>query len=194
MLAAISACTGQPSNTHTCDTLHVSGLTRQVLDGLETLTSLELLALEGGIFCDVPIDNSLKHFHTTSSQLQCAEGISHPQTLQTLAVVDSVLSGLHDMGVMACAALHKLICGICLIQAAQPAHSFGSSFAGTLPLLQFCPPSNTLLFHSAADTKWAHLLVSKDGDELSTGWLYGLTSLQGSLRFPSKDHSDCLQS
>ncbi len=75
------------------------------LMALKALTSLEWLALEDGIFFDVPIANSLKHFHTTSSRVHCAEGLSHPQNLQGLLVVDSVLSGLHDMGLVACTAL-----------------------------------------------------------------------------------------
>ena len=57
------------------------------LMALKALTSLALLALEDGSVCDVPVAKSLKHLHIMSSDVQCAEGISHPQNLQTLGVV-----------------------------------------------------------------------------------------------------------
>ena len=138
---------------------------------LQALTSLEWLVLGDGSFCDVPIANSLKHFHTTSSRVQCAEGLCQPQNLQSLLVVDSVLSGLHDMGLVACTALHSLTFGMCFIHAAQPAHSFKSSFAGASAF-----PANfsSLQQLSVLDA----LLVSKAGTKLSTDWLYGLTSLE----------------
>ena len=138
---------------------------------LKALTSLEWLVLEDGSFCDVLIANSLKHFHITSSRVQCAESLSHPQNLQSLAVVDSVLSGLHDMGLVACAALHTLTFGMCLIRAAQPAHSLRSSFAGAFAFPAILSSLRQLALLDA-------LLVSKDGTELPTDWLYGLTSLQ----------------
>ena len=142
------------------------------LMALKALTSLELLALEDGSVCDVPVAKSLKHLHIMSSDVQCAEGISHPQNLQTLGVVDSLLSGLHDMGLVACTALHSLIFGMCLIQAAEPAHALRSSFfAGAFAV----PAVLSSLKHLAV---LKALLVSKDGTGLSTDWLYSLTSLQ----------------
>ena len=78
------------------------------LIALKALTSLAWLKLEDGSFYDVPIVKSLKHFHITSSSVQCAEGLSHPEILQSLVVVESMLSGLHDMGLAACTALHTL--------------------------------------------------------------------------------------
>lgn len=141
------------------------------LMALKALTSLQLLALEDGSFYDVPVAKSLKHLHIMSSQVQCAEGISHPQNLQTLGVVDSVLSGLHDMGLVACTALHSLIFGMCLIQAAEPAHALRSSFAGAFAVPAVLSSLKHLVVLKA-------LLVSKDGTGLSTDWLNGLTSLQ----------------
>ena len=141
------------------------------LMALKALTSLECLVLEDGIFFDVPIATSSKHFHTTSSRVHCAEGLSHPQNLQGLLVMDSVLSGLHDLGLVACTALHSLTFGMCLIHAAQPANSFSSSFAGAFAFPAILTSLQQLAVLDA-------FLVSNDGAELSTDWLYGLTSLQ----------------
>lgn len=81
------------------------------------------------------------------------------------------LSGLHDMGLVACTALHSLIFGVCLIQAAEPAHAVRSSFfAGAFAV----PAVLSSLKHLAV---LKALLVSKDGTGLSTDWLYSLTSL-----------------
>lgn len=56
-------------------TCKLVGCQDRSLMALKALTSLEWLALKDGNFCDVPIANSLKHFHTTSSRVQCAEGL-----------------------------------------------------------------------------------------------------------------------
>ncbi len=60
---------------------------------------------------------------------------------------------------------------MCLIHAAQPANSLRSSFAGAFA---FPTILSSLQLLAVLDA----LLVSKDGTELSTDWLYGLTSLQ----------------
>jgi len=138
------------------------------LIALKALTSLAWLKLEDGSFYDVPIVKSLKHFHITSSSVQCAEGLSHPEILQSLVVVESMLSGLHDMGLAACTALHTLSFGMCFIHAAQPAHCLRSIFTSDFAVLS-----------SLKQLAGLHVvLISKAGTELSTDWLYDLTSLQ----------------
>ena len=75
------------------------------------------------------------------------------------------------MGLVACAALHSLTFGMCWVQAAQPAHSLQSSFAGAFAVSAMLSSLKHLAVLRA-------VLVSKDGTVLSTDWLYGLTSLQ----------------
>ena len=76
---------------------------------------------------------------------------------------------------MACAALHKLIFGICLIRAAQLAHSLGSSFVGTFAV----PAVLSSLKHLAVlnMTSLQHVTFTFHGSASLSAELTQLTSL-----------------
>lgn len=152
----------------TCKLTDVKG--KSLID-LEALHSLQHLILITCTVREVPIASTLTCLSVQASQVECAEGLCHPQKLQELQVIASNLIGLHDTGLMACTALQKLQFGMCHIPASQPCNSL------------WCGPSGASAFPAGLSshkhlTAIDALLFGDDATGAHTDWLCGLTSVK----------------
>ena len=105
------------------------------------------------------------------SHVVCAQEACSVTHLETLVIICSEVSRLHDLGLLACTLLHHVELSECLVTAAHPANQFAVRRQAPL-----CIPAQLSLL-----TKLSHLdvdLASNDVQDFDAGWLYKMASVE----------------
>ena len=141
-----------------------------ILYPLHGLPCLEYLSLQSGTFNRLAIPCCLTILLIYDNVVSCAQELCSFMPLQTLAIVSSKVSSLHDLGLLACTFLDDLELGECLVTAADPANDFAAGQQAPLRI-----PDLSLL------TNLSHLdvsLASSDVWVFDAGWLYQMASIE----------------
>jgi len=139
------------------------------LRSLCNLPCLVKLTLQLGTFNRVAIPGCVTSLVINNSHVVCAQEACSVAHLQTLVIIASEVSRLHDLGLLACTFLHHLELSECLVTAADPANQFAVRQKAPL-----CIPTQLSLL-----TKLSHLdvvLASSDVQDFDAAWLYKMAS------------------
>ena len=138
---------------------------------LRNLPCLEELSLQSGTFNRVAIPCCVTSLLIEDSFVNCAQESCSVTRLQTLAIVTSQVSSLHDLGLLACTFLDHLELSECLVTAADLANQFAVGLQAPL-----CIPTQLSLL-----TNLSHLdvdLASSDLQDFDARWLYKMASIE----------------
>ena len=141
------------------------------LSSLCNLPCLESLSLQSGTFNRVAIPRCVTSLVINDSHVVCAQEACSVTHLETLVIICSEVSRLHDLGLLACTLLHHLELSECLVTAAHPANQFAVRRQASL-----CIPAQLSLL-----TKLSHLdvdLASSHVQDFDAGWLYKMASVE----------------
>lgn len=108
---------------------------------LRSLQCLESLFLQSGTFNRLAIPCCVTSLIISRSTVNCAQDWCsiNIMRLQSLAILSSKVSSLHDLGLLTCTLLHHLDLGACVVTAADPINEFAVGLQTTL-----CIPTVTL--------------------------------------------------
>jgi len=182
------------SSSSQLEYVHLSGPIKATLSGLLAFTSLQScnlvkpatalslyplchlpcldeLSLQSGTFNRLAIPCCVTCLLIGDSSVDCVQESCSVTRLQTLAIVVSKVSRLHDLGLLACTLLDHLELCECLVTAADPANQFAVGLQAPA-----CIPAQLSLL-----TKLAHLqldLASSDVWDSDATWLYKMASVK----------------
>ncbi len=174
--------------------VHLSGLTEATLSGLlafkslqrcylvnpdnalslyhlRDLPCLESLFLQSGIFNRLAIPHCVTSLLIGDSVVDCVQKLCSFTHLQKLMIDGSEVSGMHELGLLACTLLTHLELSECQVSAADPANQFAMD-----PVASLCIPTQLSLL-----TNLSHLevdLASNNTQDFDAGWLYKMASIE----------------